>query len=201
MIAVIDYGAGNLKSIANALRKLGATFTVTGDPAVVRQSERVLFPGVGHFGAMIDALTSRGLFEALKEHLDQGKPYLGICLGMQVLFAGSEEAKDKPGLGILPGTVTLFREGRPPHIGWNKVVPRGESLIEEGYAYFIHSYYVTDAPACVATTTFTTPFCSAVQHGKILAVQFHPERSGPYGLALLRRWLELGAEQEHGGEA
>ena len=194
MTAIVDYGAGNLTSVRYAFEALDAEAVVTRDPAVVRAAERVVFPGVGAAKSAMESLRASGLEAAVREAAE-AKPFLGICLGMQILFEHSEEDGGVDTLGILPGKVRRFPdvEGfKVPEIGWNQVVEvRGKK--EEGRSaeyYFVHSYY---AELCEWTTGVTeyagVKFTAMVQKGRLWACQFHPEKSGRVGLELIKEWL------------
>lgn len=200
MIAVVDYRAGNLTSVANALTFLGHRFVVTSEPAVVARSERIVFPGVGAAGEAMRHLGELGLSSVLRAAVEGGKPFLGICLGYQILFGHSVE-NDTPCLGILPGEVVPFpedlrdpRTGRPlkvPEMGWNQVVFRGRHPVWDDVPagsefYFVHSYYPEPDPSVVcATTDHGVEYASGVAAGSLVAFQFHPEKSGRPGLRLL----------------
>ena len=207
MIAVLDGGLGNIGSVANMLRKLGAAHLVTADPTVVATADGIILPGVGSFDRGSRALTDSGLREALHERVRiDGVPFLGICLGMQLLGRGSDEGV-LPGLGWLDADVRRLTPGDPalpvPHMGWNQVEPTaGIDLVPAAPRpryYFVHSFrMVCDDPADVAaTTTYGEAFTAAVQRGNIVGVQFHPEKSHAFGMALLERWV---ARSVDGGE-
>ena len=208
MIAVIDYRAGNLTSVVKALRHLGAEVTVTDDPAVVLAAERIVLPGVGHFSAT-KRLDDTGITTAAREAIRRGIPFLGICVGMQWLLEGSEEAPEQPGLGFFEGKCQRFPEGKlkVPHVGWNTIdtatlgpgLFRGLRRVE--HVYFTHSYFVpamtqaraTDGKTYLATSAdceYIVPFAAAVEWGNVMGVQFHPEKSGDVGLHVLRNFLE-----------
>jgi glutamine amidotransferase len=195
-ITVIDYRAGNLTSVVKALRSLGAEVTVTEDPDVVRSAERIVLPGVGHFAAT-RRLESTGIRAAVGEAIERGVPFLGICVGLQWLFAGSSEAPDCNGLAALPGICRRFAPGKKvPHVGWNSLSMRAGSRLLDGirdgsFAYFTHSYCAPLGDATVAVTTYGEPFSAAVERGNIMGVQFHPEKSGETGLRVLRNFLEF----------
>jgi glutamine amidotransferase len=195
MIAIVDYGMGNLRSVERALAAVGARARVTADPEEVAIAERLVVPGVGAFGDAMAELARRGLLGPLREAIARGKPYLGICLGMQILFEESEEFGPHPGLGLLPGRVVRFSSEalRVPHLGWNRVNRRGAHPVladvpDRSFFYFVHSYYVAPSdPGVVATTTpYGEEFASSVARGALFACQFHPEKSQSVGLALLR---------------
>lgn len=197
--ALIDYGAGNLHSVHNALNKAGATDAlVTADPDVVRAADRIVLPGVGAFRACRDALVAiPGMVEAMNEAVaSRGVPFLGVCVGMQLLADAGEEFGRHPGLGWIPGTVRLIEPADPaikvPHMGWNDVRLVGAPpLLEPGEAYFLHSYhFVADDEAHVAAVTdHGGPLVAAVARDTIIGCQFHPEKSQGYGLSFLSRFL------------
>jgi imidazole glycerol-phosphate synthase subunit HisH len=201
LIAVIDYGMGNLRSVTNALEKLGANAVVTSDRKIIKASKAVILPGVGAFGKCIENLNKLGLLGFMRETIEGGKQYLGICLGMQVLFESSEEAPGVAGMGVLKGTVPRFTGNiKIPHMGWNniKIVKEVEILkgIENSeYFYFVHSYYCSpEDKGIVATTTpYGGEFVSSVQKDNVFACQFHPEKSQRVGLKLLQNFVNLSA--------
>jgi imidazole glycerol-phosphate synthase subunit HisH len=195
-IAVIDYGAGNLRSIRRALEAAGAHVTVTSDGGHVRRADAVVFPGVGAAGAAMDRLHQLGLVDVIGDVVAEGRPFLGICLGMQLLFEHQEEG-DTRGLGLLKGRVrTLSPEVKVPQIGWNRVrwiqEAAGYHPAEEDDFYFVHSYVIEpDDPAdIVAITRYGEVFPSIVRHGGVSGTQFHPEKSGPAGLKLIGGWVD-----------
>lgn len=205
MIAIIDYGMGNLRSVEKALERVGGTPVVTSDPNVIRKADRVVLPGVGAFCAAMSNLEKSRLRESAIEHIQSGKPFLGICLGLQMLFEESSEMGSAAGLGVLPGRVVKFFENAPPangealkvpHIGWNTLqFPRPSRLfagLEPGASvYFVHSYYPQPAnPEIIsATSDYGLDFCCAVEHENIAATQFHPEKSGAVGLKILSNFV------------
>ncbi len=197
MIAILDVCSGNLRSVERALAHVGADVVVTRDPDVVRRAAKIVVPGQGAFGVFMRGLVDRGLGESLREAIAKGTPYLGICLGLQVLFEHSEEG-DVDGLGLLRGTVTRLRPTDPklkiPHMGWNQVAQKQPvpGLADGAYVYFVHSYRVEPAdPAVVALeATHGVTFCAGIRKDNLLAVQFHPEKSQGVGLALLRAFAE-----------
>lgn len=199
MIAVIDYGMGNLKSVTNALEKLGARIVVTGDKKKVKKANAIVLPGVGAFGKCIENLEKHGLLDCIKETIKEGKQYLGICLGMQVLFESSEEAPGIAGMGVFKGTVPRFSgDFKIPHMGWNsvKILKKTEILqgIENGeHFYFVHSYYCVpvDDGVSATLTPYGQDFVSSVQKDNIFACQFHPEKSQKTGLKLLQNFVNL----------
>ena len=202
-IVIIDYGLGNLRSVYNALVSLGAKAKISESPADIAKADKVILPGVGAFGDAMLGLKKRGLAEAIKKFLSGGGVYLGMCLGLQILFEESEEGNVK-GLGIFKGKVKRFREEsgiKVPHIGWNEVefqVPDAKLKITSGiknnaHFYFVHSYYAapTDLGLIAATTNYGENFTSMIQRDNIYAVQFHPERSQEIGLKFLENFIEL----------
>lgn len=197
MIAVVDYGAGNLHSVENALNELGASYELVRNPEALARASRILLPGVGHFGQMMRSLDSLDLRRTLVDRLRSGAPFLGICLGLQALFARSEEAPEASGLGLFPEAVLRFPPGsRVPHMGWNQVAPAGHQTLFEGlpaepYFYFAHSYYVPQVAATAASAEYGRPFTAALAAANVYGVQFHPEKSGPEGLRVLKNFLEL----------
>ncbi|MBW2989701.1 imidazole glycerol phosphate synthase subunit HisH [Candidatus Woesearchaeota archaeon] len=202
MIAVIDYGAGNLKSITNALDFLNAPYKVADTPSQIEKADKIIFPGVGSFGDCISSLKKKKLFSCLKKELEKGKkPYLGICLGLQVLFQSSEESPGVKGISILKGRCRKFRSKnlKIPQIGWNSIKIKDKSsplfsgIRDSSYFYFVHSYYVDpeDKKIISAKTDYCISFTSAVRKDNIFAVQFHPERSGDIGIRLLKNFVSL----------
>jgi len=199
MISFIDYGAGNVRSLHNAIDKLGYALTDIARPEDILEAERLVFPGVGSFGAAMQRLHTLGYMEPLRAYLEAGRPFLGICIGLQCLFEGSEESPGVPGLGLIPGKIRRFNAGglSVPHIGWNGIRLSWSSPLFDGYRgeklYFVHSYRAVPEPAnadwSLADTDYGGAFLSAVQKGKVAAVQFHPEKSGEAGLRFLDRFL------------
>jgi len=197
MISLLDYGAGNVRSVINALEKLGETVSIISCGEDISRAERLVFPGVGSFGAMMQILRDKGYILPLQEYLRSGKPFFGICLGLQALFESSEEAPDTAGLSVIPGTVKRFAvDLAVPHIGWNGIKARQASRLFNGLTgqekfYFVHSYHVvpSSAETVLTTTDYGYEFVSAIQKGNLVATQFHPEKSGRAGLALLKNFL------------
>lgn len=198
-IAIIDYEAGNLTSVQRALAHLGHTAEVTADPGRIAAADKVIFPGVGAAGSCMANLRKGGLDEALRAAIDSGRPVLGICVGMQLLFEFSDEDDGTPCLGVLPGVVERFLPEdaaiKVPHMGWNRVEHHGDPLfagIERGSRfYFVHSYYCAPDTSVdvIAESDHGGRFCAAVRQGNLAAVQFHPEKSGPVGLRLLDNFV------------
>jgi glutamine amidotransferase/cyclase len=203
MIAMLDYGAGNVRSVINAIESLGETVKVVATGADILSAEKLVFPGVGAFGSMMHILNQKNYVEPLKTYLHSGRPFLGICLGLQALFENSQEAPDLKGLGYLPGSVKRFEiDLSVPHIGWNGINTHQSSPIFNGLQgdekfYFVHSYHVAPSnDADVLTTTdYGYDFVSSIQKDNIIATQFHPEKSGRAGLQILKNFLEYSAEQ------
>jgi glutamine amidotransferase len=201
MITVVDYGMGNLRSVENALRSLGVGARISSDPQAISKADRLILPGVGAFGAAMRELKARELIEPIQAHLASGKPYLGICLGLQLLFESSEEDGNTPGLGALKGKVLRFpvREGlKVPHMGWNRVArsvecPLLKGIPEGSFFYFVHSYYAQpqDSSLTALQTEYGVRFASMIARGTIFATQFHPEKSQAIGLALLKNFASL----------
>lgn len=201
MIAIIDYGAGNIRSIEKALEHVGAAVKVTDEPSVVTRAQAIVLPGVGSGGAAMARITQQGLDDAIRQSTQEGKPFLGICLGMQLLADHHAEG-EVDGLGLFAGEVRRIPHGpKIPHMGWNQVKPQQSALaIFEGiqpdaYFYFAHSYYVEpqDQHGVAAVTDYGSPFCSVIVTERVWGTQFHPEKSGSVGLQLLKnfvRWVK-----------
>jgi imidazole glycerol phosphate synthase glutamine amidotransferase subunit len=198
---IVDTGVANLASIANAFARLGERVTPTRDPVVVRRAARLVLPGVGAFGPAAAELRACGLDLALRDSVGRGTPLLAVCLGLQLLCDGSEEAPGVPGLGIVPGTCRRLPAGvRVPHLGWNRVVANPDRrFVSSAEAAFANSYALCEAPSGwnAAWTTYGVPFIAALERGDTLACQFHPELSGAYGEAVLARWLGRGNRSPH----
>ncbi len=195
MIGIIDYGAGNLLSVRRAFEYIGAPARIAARLDELEGADRIVLPGVGAFGAAAARLEERGFLAFLRDWIRADRPFLGICLGLQLLFEGSTESEGASGLGLFKGTCLRFPEGKVPQIGWNQVAPAAGSRLFEGIAagtffYFLHGYYAApdDDTWVAARTTYGVTYASAVQRGRIWAVQFHPEKSGDMGLRLLRNW-------------
>ena len=201
MIAILDYDAGNLKSVENALQRLGQECVVTGDAAVIQSADKVILPGVGAFGDAMEKLRSLGLVETIQKVVQEKKPFLGICLGLQLLFDSSDEAPGVKGLGILPGKIVAFpkKEGyKIPHMGWNslEITPSArlfDGVAQGAYVYFVHSFYLEAANEedVVAATEYIAHVHASVEHENIFACQFHPEKSSEVGLHILKNFIEL----------
>ncbi|MGO4499583.1 imidazole glycerol phosphate synthase subunit HisH [Paenibacillus sp. 2RAB27] len=199
MIAIIDYGMGNLHSVSKAVERLGYEAVVTGDPEQILAAEGAILPGVGAFGDAMEHLRESGLDEVVKQYAASGKPLIGICLGMQLLFTSSEEHGQHEGLGLLPGSVVRFRgDYKVPHMGWNLLsYKQSESPIfkgiEEGHVYFVHSYHVKPERESdlLAVTDYYQPVTAIVGRDNVYGMQFHPEKSGDNGMQLLGNFLTL----------
>ena len=197
MIAILDYGAGNLRSVENTLGEIGATYALVRDAAGLRKASKIILPGVGHFGQMMRALDRLQVRGALVDCIRGNVPFLGICLGLQALFTASEEAPDVRGLGIFEGVVQRFPQGaRVPHMGWNDLQLRAPSrllarLDAQPFVYFAHSYYVPETQATAATCIYCVPYTAVLDAGNIFGVQFHPEKSGPVGLRIVKNFVEM----------
>ena len=195
-LALIDYGAGNLHSVANALKTAGCEAMITADPDVIAQADRIVLPGVGAFGACASALRAiPGMVEALDQRvLDEGAPFLGVCVGMQLMASTGDEMGEHAGLGWFDGRVSRLNPTDPaakvPHMGWNDVTPAADhALVQPGEAYVLHSYSY-EGPDVIATTDHAGLVTAAIGRDNMIGVQFHPEKSQRYGIALLERFLE-----------
>ena len=202
-VAVIDYGMGNLRSVGKAFEAAGAKITVTNDPKKILSAQAVVFPGVGSFGHALKNIKKYRLQNAIKEVISSGKPFLGLCLGFQLLFDSSTEDGKNKGLGVIPGCVERFnfksRKLKVPHMGWNRVSAQGSAakakmfkgIKDNSYFYFVHSYYgIPKSKEYVSSLTdYGTNFCSSVIKGKVWACQFHPEKSGDNGLKIIKNFL------------
>ena len=204
MIAIIDYGVGNLFSLCSSLKSIGAEAVVTPDPAVIRAADRIILPGVGAFADAAEKLRATGLDRVLLEEAANGKKIMGICLGMQMLFEESHEYGIHKGLGLIPGRVVPMAGYVPeglkiPHIGWNPLILKGESkhpllkYVNEGdCVYFVHSYFAADCTeSVIATAEYGRELTAAVAKGNVMGCQFHPEKSGKVGLSILKAFCEL----------
>jgi imidazole glycerol phosphate synthase glutamine amidotransferase subunit len=196
MIAVFDYGAGNLRSVENTLAELGCEYELVRDSAGLRRASRIVLPGVGHFGQIMRALDALEVRAAMLERMGAGVPFLGICLGLQALFESSEEAPEVRGLGLYAGAVRRFPAGaRVPHMGWNQLEARAGSKLMRGldarpFVYFAHSYYVPVNERAAALCTYEVPYTAVLESGNVFGVQFHPEKSGDVGLKIVKNFLE-----------
>jgi imidazole glycerol phosphate synthase glutamine amidotransferase subunit len=204
MVVIVDYGMGNLKSVANAARSLGKKVRVSDSPNTLKRAKKIIFPGVGHFGRTVQELKKRKIFEVLKAKISQGTPYLGICIGMQVLFDASEEAPGLKGLGLIPGKVKRFKNKGliVPHMGWNQIKLKGQGsrgkdifrgVKDKSFFYFVHSYYCEpkDKKVVLSKTKYGLDFASSIHQDNIWALQFHAEKSQKLGLKVFDNFLEL----------
>jgi len=193
-IAVLDYGIGNLRSAQKGLERVGAHAVLTRHPGEIAAADGVVLPGVGHFGRCMQALRDAGLEDPARAAVESGRPFLGICVGMQMLYDGSEEAPDVKGLGVLGGTVRLLGDGvKRPQMQWNQLAHSEpamlDGLVEPIWMYFVHSYAPEPSEHVVATCDYGGPVVAAVARGNLWATQFHPEKSGPAGLAVLANFV------------
>ena len=206
MIAILDYGAGNLRSVELAFARMGLSARPTSDPDVVKRASGVILPGVGAFADAMQALNASGLVPVIHQTVQEGKPFLGICLGMQALFEESEEGTGVQGLGLLPGRVCRLPDGglKIPHMGWNSLTwcqpdhPLTAGMPAEPYMYFVHSYacHAAREQDVLATATYGVEFHAAVQRDNVIGMQFHPEKSGRVGERLLRNFAVMAGEEE-----
>lgn len=206
MISLLDYGAGNVRSVVNAIEHLGEQVRLVSSPEDLASAEKLVFPGVGHYGELMRVLREKGLREPLIRHLRSGRPFFGICVALQALYEGSEEAPDEAGLGLYPGRVRRFAGELPvPHIGWNGIRACKASPFLAGFdgsekLYFVHSYHVPAAgsgPEALTLTDYGTAFVSAIADGQRIATQFHPEKSGRPGLKMLANFYAYCRETAH----
>lgn len=199
MIAIIDYDAGNIKSVEKAVKRYGQDVVLTRDAEVLRAADKVILPGVGAFGDAMDKLKKYGLDTVIREVISSGKPFLGICLGLQLLFEESEETPGVKGLGVLKGKIVRIPEAglKVPHIGWNslkfeKETPLFNGLSDGAYVYFVHSYYLkAEEDIVIASTEYATHIHAAVAKDNVFACQFHPEKSSEVGLRILENFVNM----------
>ncbi len=199
MLAIIDYGVGNLQSVLNAFKILSEDVLITSDKRVIEDADHIVLPGVGAFGKGMENLEKYGFIPLIYDQIKKGKPFMGICLGMQLLLTESEEMGHFKGLDIIKGEVLRFREvgEKIPQIGWNNVHFKKDTLfkgVKDGSMfYFVHSYYVKPLPEAIGSTTFYAgiEYCSAIEYNNIFATQFHPEKSGPVGLKVIENFLKV----------
>jgi glutamine amidotransferase len=196
LVAVLDYGIGNLRSAQKALEKVGADARLTADVGLIAAAAGVVLPGVGAFGACMDAVRTAGLEGPAHDAVASGRPFLGVCIGMQLLYEASDESPGVPGLGVLPGTIRLLPDDvKRPQMQWNTLSVRRPSKLLDGlpdpaWLYFVHSYAAESTDDVVATADYGGDVVAAVERGNVAATQFHPEKSGVHGLALLRGWVD-----------
>ncbi|MBQ7257279.1 MAG: imidazole glycerol phosphate synthase subunit HisH [Abditibacteriota bacterium] len=199
MIAIINYGVGNLQSVLNAFKILTEDVIITSDKKIIENADRIVLPGVGAFGKGMNNLKKGDFIPLIYNQIEKGKPFLGICLGMQLCLSESEEMGHFKGLDLIKGNVVRFKEGgnKIPQIGWNNVYFNKDTLFkgvpENSMFYFVHSYYVQPSPNAIAGTTFYNGinYCSAIEYNNIFATQFHPEKSGPVGLKVLENFINV----------
>ena len=201
MIAIIDYGAGNIQSVSKALAHIGCEAFITRDKDKILKADGAVLPGVGSFGDTMDTMTEYGIKDTVIEYTKSGKPFLGICLGLQLLFPKSEESPDAEGLGIFDGSITKIPSGeglKIPHIGWNSLdIKKNDGLFKgigkNPYVYFVHSYFLnaSDKSIVSAQTEYGVTIDAAVEKGNVFATQFHPEKSGETGLKILRNFADI----------
>ena len=201
MIAIIDYGAGNIQSVSKALKHIGCDCFITNKKDEILSADGAVLPGVGSFGDTVDSLNKYGIKEAVIEFIKSGKPLLGICLGLQLLFRGSEESEGAEGLGVFDGTITKIPNGdglKIPHMGWNSLKITKDSRLFKGieenpYVYFVHSYFLNAADKSIvaAQTEYGVTIDAAVEKGNVFATQFHPEKSGNTGLRILKNFVDI----------
>ena len=201
MIAIIDYGAGNIRSVSKALRHIGCECRVTRDKDEIMNADGAVLPGVGSFGDTVNSLPSYGIKETVKEFIASGKPFLGICLGLQLLFPGSEESPEAEGLAVFEGSITRIPDGeglKIPHMGWNSLEINPKSRLFQGieanpYVYFVHSFFLhaRDRELVAATTEYGVTIDAAIEKGNVFATQFHPEKSGETGLRILKNFVAI----------
>jgi glutamine amidotransferase len=206
MVTIVDYGAGNLRSVVNAIGRLGYEAKVTDSPGEVDGARAVILPGVGAAADTMAGLRKAGLDAAIKSYIGQGKPFLGVCIGLQVLFSGTEEGGWHECLNIIPGAVRRFAPGlKIPHMGWNQVKqklahPIFEGVPDEANFYFVHSYYVEpeDSSVVAGQTEYGIPFCSMAAKDNLIATQFHPEKSGEVGLKIYDNFIRIALGEKAG---
>lgn len=193
MIVIIDYEAGNLKSICNMLEFLGEDYVISSEADVIENADKIIFPGQGHFAQAMKNLQNKGLIEPIKNAINNGKKFLGICLGLQVLFEKSEEASGVNGLGIIKGEVKKFQIGKTPQIGWNEIkTTSNNSYLSDKFFYFVNSYYVVPEDKSVVSSicNYHIDFAASIEQDNVTAVQFHPEKSTDAGVEFFKKWLK-----------
>ena len=193
-VVIIDYNSGNIKSLSNMLSYLNCNHSISDKKEDIINASKIIFPGQGHFKQVVDNLCKKELVDTVLNVIKDGKPFLGICLGLQILFEKSEEAPNTEGLGILKGEVKKFPKGKIPQIGWNKIkTTDNNNYLNDEYFYFVNSYYVEPIDKKVVSSycNYEIEFCSSIQKDNLLAVQFHPEKSAKAGINFFKSWLEL----------
>jgi len=192
MVTIIDYEAGNLKSICNMLEFLGENYQISSDANVIMSAEKIIFPGQGHFAQAMKKLNDKNLVEPIKFAIENNAKFLGICLGLQILFEKSEEAPNIAGLSVIKGEVKKFRQGKIPQIGWNKIkTTANNSFLEDDYFYFVNSYYVAPQDKSIISSTcdYGIDFAASIEYKNLTALQFHPEKSSEAGIKFFKKWL------------
>lgn len=192
MITIIDYEAGNLKSICNMLDFLNEKYEISSNPKEIEAAKSIIFPGQGHFAQAMKNLENKNLIKPIKAAIANDAKFLGICIGLQVLFESSEEAPDVSGLGIIKGEVRKFTQGKIPQIGWNRIkTTENNTYLEDDYFYFVNSYYVVpeDEKVISSTASYNIDFCASIEYKNLAAVQFHPEKSSQAGIKFFEKWL------------
>jgi len=192
MITIIDYEAGNLKSICNMLDFLGEEYQISSDAKTIEAADKIIFPGQGHFAQAMKNLENKNLINPIKIAIANNAKFLGICLGLQILFEKSEEAPNVNGLGVIKGEVKKFTEGKIPQIGWNKIsTTENNSFLDEDYFYFVNSYYVAPEDETIISSkcSYNIDFTASIEHKNLTAVQFHPEKSSDAGINFFKKWL------------
>lgn len=190
---IVDYGSGNLRSIANMLYYAGEDFTISSKETDIKSASRIIFPGQGHFKQAMENLEKKNLVETIKNSIKSGKPFLGICLGLQILFEKSEEAPGQSGLAVIKGEVKKFKDIKVPQIGWNQInTTNNNTYLKNEYYYFVNSYYVEPENKNIisSTTNYSIDFCSSIQYENLIAVQFHPEKSSQAGIDFFKLWID-----------
>lgn len=193
-VVIIDYNSGNVKSLGNMLEYLNCDYILSAKKEDILSASKLIFPGQGHFAQAMDNLDKSGLIDTIKTSIDKGVDFLGICLGLQILFEKSEEAPGTEGLGIIKGEVKKFQNQKIPQIGWNKIATtKNNDFLSDDYFYFVNSYYVLpfDSSCISSYCSYGVDFCASVQKDNLTAVQFHPEKSAMAGVKFFKKWLEL----------